>query len=225
MIARLKNLNKYFWISIAIGFSMMILLWFTDIIKFPGFLLQGVFLIYLFANFWIIGAFRDNVKDFKQEIQIVDKELYLEITQKLALQIYCLFVTLDHKSFKKKYKSLLSFSYIYLKKEFPDEIKDTEEDKIKVKLYVEKQFYSYTRIMFREHLEAFEGKYDEGLTKDEIEQITSPYRALNKDIFHSALNGITGYMRNDELLVFKCDLITAFNVALEEREMKVSEFD
>lgn len=77
----------------------------------------------------------------------------------------------------------------------------------------------------REHVKSYKTKYEEGLISSEIEDILSHYPTINKDKFNNALRGITCMMRDNEMIIYKCDVELALHCGLENRGLRGYEFD
>ncbi len=71
----------------------------------------------------------------------------------------------------------------------------------------------------------FKTKYKEGFTASDIDKLLVDYPELNKDKFDNALCGITCDMRDEELVIYHCDIHKAMLCGLENRDLKWHEWD
>ena len=77
-----------------------------------------------------------------------------------------------------------------------------------------------------EVVNSFKTKYKEGFTQGEIKELLDEYYPeINMDKFNDALMGITCMMIDNKMIIYHCDIITAVNCAIENRNMKSYEFD
>jgi mannose-6-phosphate isomerase class I len=68
-------------------------------------------------------------------------------------------------------------------------------------------------------------KHKEGFVKEEIEELLKQFPDIHKDKFDDALCGITCMVINGELVIYHCDIIHALYCGLENRDLKISEWD
>lgn len=70
-------------------------------------------------------------------------------------------------------------------------------------------------------------KYKEGFIKGEIEKLLEEYPQVKDKMyrFNRAMMGNTCMVRNDEIISYHCDVLTALRCALEDRGLKTYEFD
>ena len=73
-----------------------------------------------------------------------------------------------------------------------------------------------------EHLKT-KSKY--GYTHEEIEELLKLNPEVNKDMFFKALMGVTGIVDNGEFVTYFSDVELAFRCGIENREVKLSEWD
>jgi hypothetical protein len=71
----------------------------------------------------------------------------------------------------------------------------------------------------------FKTKYPQGFVKQEIEELLSDYPKINKEKFDDALIGITCMMTNGELIIYHCDIDKALRCGIEDRDLKLYEWD
>ena len=72
---------------------------------------------------------------------------------------------------------------------------------------------------------SYETKYDEGFIDSEIEDILSKFSNLNMDKFQNALYGNTYMLKNNDVIMYHCDILTALRCATENRNMYAYEWD
>ena len=72
---------------------------------------------------------------------------------------------------------------------------------------------------------SYETKYDEGFIDSEIEDILSKFSNLNMDKFQNALYGNTCMLKNNDVIMYHCDILTALRCAAENRNMYSYEWD
>ena len=82
-----------------------------------------------------------------------------------------------------------------------------------MKMTVSQKVYSYST------------KYKEGFLYEELEAIAKEYPKINMDKFWSALRGNTCIMKPEGLVIYHCDVETAINCGLQNRERNEEEFD
>lgn len=68
-------------------------------------------------------------------------------------------------------------------------------------------------------------KHQEGFTPGEIKEILSNFQDINMDKFHDALSGITMMSINQESIIFHCDILTALRCGIEDRDIRLQEWD
>jgi len=71
----------------------------------------------------------------------------------------------------------------------------------------------------------YKTKYNIGFTSTEIKEIISEFPYFNKEEFHNALTSITCQMRDNQLIIYHCDVLTAIKCGMENRKMTILEFD
>jgi len=72
-----------------------------------------------------------------------------------------------------------------------------------------------------------ETKYKEGFLPKEHMKLLSrfPTKYMNMDKYWNALHGITFMITDDGVLTYHCDIITALNCTIENRDMYLHEWD
>ena len=68
-------------------------------------------------------------------------------------------------------------------------------------------------------------KYKEGFINSEIEKLLSEYPNINMEKFYGAMRGNTCMLKDDEIISYHCDVLTALRCGLENRDMYYHEFD
>lgn len=71
----------------------------------------------------------------------------------------------------------------------------------------------------------FRTKYNEGFVQEEIVKIFKMFKNINEDKFNNALFGITAMDIDGETVIYHCDIELALCCAIENRNLKDSEFD
>ena len=73
-----------------------------------------------------------------------------------------------------------------------------------------------------EHLKT-KSKY--GYTHEEIEELLNQHPEVNKDMFFEALMGNTGIVDDGKFITYFSDVELAFRCGIENRKVKLSEWD
>lgn len=76
-----------------------------------------------------------------------------------------------------------------------------------------------------EFINNYPTKYPEGFMPKEVQEILKKFPKINMKKFYDALCGNTCTMREGELTTYHCDLITAIRCGVENRDIKLSEWD
>jgi len=72
----------------------------------------------------------------------------------------------------------------------------------------------------------YKTKSEFGFNSDEQKEILKNFPNINKDKYSNALNGITCMMNEEkQFIIYHCDILTALHCGLENRDIKVSEWD
>jgi len=71
----------------------------------------------------------------------------------------------------------------------------------------------------------YKTKHKEGFIQSEIDELLKEYPGIDKEKFNDALNGITCMMKDDEIIVYHCDIETALRCGVERRSISNEEFD
>lgn len=77
----------------------------------------------------------------------------------------------------------------------------------------------------REKVYGYKTKHPEGFTNLELETLLQDYPNLNKEKFDYALMGITCMVKDGEVIIYHCDIESAINCGIENRNITLSEFD
>lgn len=77
----------------------------------------------------------------------------------------------------------------------------------------------------KDHVYKFKTKYKEGFTYNEIKKILKSYPKIDKKSFNNALIGITCMARNNETIIYHCDIEKAIYCGLEKRTINSFEWD
>lgn len=68
-------------------------------------------------------------------------------------------------------------------------------------------------------------KYEEGFTSIEIVELLKEYPDVNMDKFNNAMIGNTCMMKDSKIINYHVDVLTALRCGLENRDMKLWEWD
>ena len=68
-------------------------------------------------------------------------------------------------------------------------------------------------------------KYKEGFTHKEIEALLEEFPGVHRDKFDDALCGITCLIREEGFVIYHCDILSALRCGLENRDLKLEEWD
>lgn len=69
-------------------------------------------------------------------------------------------------------------------------------------------------------------KNEHGFTELEMEEfLKSLFPDINIGKYNEALIGITCMMIDEEIVIYRCDVLTALRCGVENRDMRQSEFD
>lgn len=71
----------------------------------------------------------------------------------------------------------------------------------------------------------FKRKYKEGFLEKEIDTLLSQYPNANIKKFNDALLGCTYKIIDNEILIYLCDVLSAFRYAIEPPGLKDKEWD
>ena len=71
----------------------------------------------------------------------------------------------------------------------------------------------------------YKTKNEQGFTHSEILTILKLFPTVKKEKFFDALNGITCMIIGGEIVTYHCDIVTALNCGLENRNITLSEWD
>lgn len=71
----------------------------------------------------------------------------------------------------------------------------------------------------------YKTKYKEGFIQPEIDDILTHYPGINMVKFNSALRGITCMMQDEQIITYHCDIEKALICGVENRDLRVDEWD
>ena len=71
----------------------------------------------------------------------------------------------------------------------------------------------------------FKTKHSEGFTTSEINELLLNYPDINKDKFYDALQGITGMFKDNDTIIYHCDIEKALLCGIQNRDLYNYEFD
>jgi hypothetical protein len=77
----------------------------------------------------------------------------------------------------------------------------------------------------REKVYGFKTKHKEGFVRSEIDTLLKDYPNINMDKFNEALFGITCMMKDNEMVIYHCDVEKALHCGIENRGLRVCEWD
>lgn len=77
----------------------------------------------------------------------------------------------------------------------------------------------------RERVYNFKTKNKEGFVQSEIDALLKDYPEINTDKFNSALMGVTCMRINDETVIYHCDIEKALRCGIENRNLRIWEWD
>lgn len=77
----------------------------------------------------------------------------------------------------------------------------------------------------RDKVYSFKTKYKEGFVKSEIEELLKDYPDVNKEKFDDALAGITCMVKDENIVIYHCDIETALKCGVENRDIGSHEWD
>ena len=68
-------------------------------------------------------------------------------------------------------------------------------------------------------------KYKEGFLPDEIKEILKQFPNINMDKYDDAMMANTCAMREGKLVMYHCDILAAITCGIENRDMRIEEWD
>ena len=77
----------------------------------------------------------------------------------------------------------------------------------------------------QETVETFKTKNTEGFTNPELGELLKQFPGMNMDKYYSAMTGNTCMMIDGEMIFYHCDIITAIRCGVENRDIRLSEWD
>jgi len=77
----------------------------------------------------------------------------------------------------------------------------------------------------RDKIYNFKTKHEEGFIQSEIDVLLKGYPDIDMDKFHNALMGITCMIRDEETIIYHCDIEKALYCGIEGRDLYSWEWD
>lgn len=77
----------------------------------------------------------------------------------------------------------------------------------------------------KEKVYNYNTKYDIGYLPNEIDNLLEEYPNINKDKFDTALRGVTCQSKEGKLVIYYCDILLALKCGLENRDVRLYEWD
>ncbi len=81
------------------------------------------------------------------------------------------------------------------------------------------------QFLVTEKVYGYKTKHKEGFIKSEIDGLLKFYPNIDMDKFNSALCGITCMLKDNETIIYHCDIKRALHCGIEKRDLKSYEFD
>ena len=72
---------------------------------------------------------------------------------------------------------------------------------------------------------SYKTKHQGGFTYEEIEQLLKKFPGIDQQKFDDALCGITCTMKNEEMIIYHCDVEKALRCGIEKRSLTSAEMD
>ena len=72
---------------------------------------------------------------------------------------------------------------------------------------------------------SFPTKHQDGFTIEEMTELLKDFEGINMDAFNNALVGNTCLLIENEIVTYRCDLLTAIYCGMNNREVLPHEFD
>jgi len=76
-----------------------------------------------------------------------------------------------------------------------------------------------------EKVYSFPTKHKEGFIQSEIDELLKQFHSVNMDKFNDAMLGNTCMIKDDEIIIYHCDVLTALRCGLGNRGVLPHEFD
>lgn len=130
---------------------------------------------------------------------------------------------MKNKTFTKDELIKFAFDFYYdmsLKMNVPFNLISENRDNA-VEYYNQK----HTTVNVHELVYGFKTKNKEGFVQSEIDTLLKNFPEINMEKFDGALMGITCMMIDNELVIYHCDIESALNCGIENRNLKTSEWD
>ena len=77
----------------------------------------------------------------------------------------------------------------------------------------------------KEKIYGYPTKYKEGFIQTEVDNLLKNYPNIDMDKFNSALMGNTCMVKNNEVIQYHCDILTALLCGIEKRDIHEYEWD
>lgn len=72
----------------------------------------------------------------------------------------------------------------------------------------------------------YDTEHEEGFTVDEVKTLLKEFPDINKNKFHDAMRGVTCLFKNNEIVIYyHCDIFAALKCGIEDRELRLYEWD
>jgi|LakMenEpi03Aug12_release.lakeMendotaPanAssembly.Ray.scaffolds.fasta_scaffold00340_6 hypothetical protein len=71
----------------------------------------------------------------------------------------------------------------------------------------------------------YKTKHQEGFTQSELENLLLNYPNINMDKFDDAMRGCTCMLKDNEIIMYHCDIARAITCGIENRNLRSYEFD
>ena len=76
-----------------------------------------------------------------------------------------------------------------------------------------------------EFINNYPTKYKEGFLSEEQKAVLEKFPNINMDKYNDAMMGNTCIMKEDKIVTYHCDIITALRCGIENRKIKYWEWD
>ena len=71
----------------------------------------------------------------------------------------------------------------------------------------------------------FKTKYEEGFIQSEIDELLKSFPDISMDKYEDAMNGITCMVKDNDVIIYRCDVITGIKCGVYKRNVLPHEFD
>lgn len=72
---------------------------------------------------------------------------------------------------------------------------------------------------------SYKTKYKEGFINDEMQDILKQFPDINMEKFNNAMQGNTCIAKGNQTIIFHCDVEKAIRCGVENRDLKIWEWD